>query len=385
MKKFLPLFAIFLLSACHISQKTVSSQEQSPVVIQGQITGFSDSTKVYLYNQSLEKYIDSTLMVQNHFKMQTVLPEDSVPELLVLWFKEGKNPFTYVNLFVRNGDKVLVTGDKKDMPFNMKIEGSSVQDEMNALMAEEIPYELKIKELYKEMMQLDRSEKAKRDSLFALIDRLQKSADSVEKDYIRRHPNTFAAAVVLGFQKELFPKDSIKIFLDQMCPVIRKSKYGQILENYVNSGPVEEGYPYRDFTAMDTTGRQVRFSEIIQPGKNVLLEFTSAGCMPCVFAAKELNRIHRDYGDRVQIVSFSTDVSEKSWERARRRDHVVWTSLWDGQGRYSPVLAAYGIEGVPTFFLIDPQGKIKKKFFGYGEGLLIKTLKKEGAIPAGEH
>jgi alkyl hydroperoxide reductase subunit AhpC len=92
-------------------------------------------------------------------------------------------------------------------------------------------------------------------------------------------------------------------------------------------------------------------------------------------SAKELRQINKN-NDTIQVVSFSVDANKKSWLHSLKRDTVTWTSLWDGKGRFSDTYTIYGIHGVPTFFIINPEGKILKTWFGYGDGLINETLKK---------
>ncbi len=380
MKNFFFFVVVFFLVDCHSTKKIIPENKPTGIIIEGNVTGFPDSTKVYLQNQSLEKYVDSTFLIRNRFVLRTRLEQDSIPEELLVYLEANGNPFTYVNLFLRNGDSVRISGDKNDFPFNLKIEGSTTQDEMNELRRKVIPYELKSQELYEKIMRLKPDEKTKRDSLYLLAKQLEDSVRQAEKEYILQHPNTFASALLLSYENDLFPKDTIKMLLNRMSPLIRKSKYGKLLENLVNSGQVEEGKPFYDFTALDPQGKEIRFSDLMEPGKYILLEFTSASCAPCVYAAKELAEINRQYGNKIKIVSFSVDASKETWLHTIKRDSVTWTYLWDGKGRYSPVVISYQVQGVPTFVLISPQGIVQKMFSGYGKGILLTTLKKEGVI-----
>jgi thioredoxin-related protein len=49
--------------------------------------------------------------------------------------------------------------------------------------------------------------------------------------------------------------------------------------------------------------------------------------------------------------------------------------VWDGKGDNSETSLKYGVTGFPTFFLINPEGKIVTSIIGYGDGSLAKAIK----------
>jgi hypothetical protein len=91
-------------------------------------------------------------------------------------------------------------------------------------------------------------------------------------------------------------------------------------------------------------------------------------------AADELVEVNNSYGDSLQIVSFSGDPKKENWQHSIERDNVTWPSLWDGKGKYSETSIKYGINGFPTFVLINPKGEIVNIWSGYEPGSLKSQL-----------
>lgn len=78
----------------------------------------------------------------------------------------------------------------------------------------------------------------------------------------------------------------------------------------------------------------------------------------------------------IPLLDFNTDTKKEVWLSSLKRDSVSWNSLWDGKGSYSETYIKYGINGVPTFYLFAPDGKVIDKWIGYGEGSLENKVKR---------
>ena len=120
-----------------------------------------------------------------------------------------------------------------------------------------------------------------------------------------------------------------------------------------------------DFEAMDKDGHKHHLSDT--KGKYVLLDFSTTYCGPCIESLKDLKIISKKYADQIQIISFSGDGGKATWLKGINRDRPAWLTLWDGKGNYGETILKYGVTGYPSFFLIDPQGKIVSKWVGYGK------------------
>ena len=102
-----------------------------------------------------------------------------------------------------------------------------------------------------------------------------------------------------------------------------------------------------------------------------MLNFTSLHCGACGLAAEELVETYKKYGNFLKIVNFSLNVNKDHWKQSLERDKVTWNSVWDGKGMFSEVTTKYGVQGMPTFFLIDEKGIIIEKWEGYNKNFII--------------
>lgn len=97
-------------------------------------------------------------------------------------------------------------------------------------------------------------------------------------------------------------------------------------------------------------------------GKYVLLDFWASWCAPCRKEHPKLIELYNDYKSKdFEIVSISLDEDKTAWLNAILKDKITWTQVSDLRGQQNEIAVAYGVQSVPTNFLIDTQGKIIAK------------------------
>lgn len=106
-----------------------------------------------------------------------------------------------------------------------------------------------------------------------------------------------------------------------------------------------------------------------QRGKVTIVQFTFQGCGGCVRMYKELHQIQKAHGEKVSILSITSDDTEEEAIEAKSSGKVGWNVHWD-QGAHGPVRTQWGIIGFPTVYVVDRQGKVSLMNLGYHEGEL---------------
>lgn len=95
-------------------------------------------------------------------------------------------------------------------------------------------------------------------------------------------------------------------------------------------------------------------------GKVVLLLFFGEFSPPSAEAVAELKRRSADFPKgAVQIVGVSLDSSAEDLNTLIRRENIDWPIGWDGKAWASPVARGFGINRLPTGWLIDQEGKLR--------------------------
>ncbi|KAB5491458.1 TlpA disulfide reductase family protein [Flagellimonas hadalis] len=366
---FLAMMAVALFISCNTKTK---QPEQHGFTIDGKVQGFPNGTKVYLTNTTTEAVFDSTEVQQGHFRFDGKL--SAPPEQLFLSATvEGK--LVYAFLFMGN-DFVKISGDRSDFPWRVKVSGSKVQEGFNDLADLTKEYDVKRDSMTHAFMALTPEEQEQKGAeIWKEIGKIDSVSDGLRMRYVKTHNDTYASIIYLGYLKKMMPKDSVRAIYNRYTKEIKGSKYAKLVEVYLTENILEEGDRYQDFEGIDQTGKNVKFSEELGE-EYTLLDFTSAFCGACILAADELEEINKTYPDILKIVEFSGDPNKANWQKALERDHVAWTSIWDGKGRYGETSIKYGVNAFPTFVLIGPDGTIVDKWIGYNKGSLRGKLGK---------
>lgn len=350
----------------------ISCQKQDSYIITGALTGFPDSTMIYLRNLSTDQTFDSTLVIKNKFQFKGQLQD--VPEQI--WLNtEVDNKFIYTNLLIGN-ENIKIEADISDFPWHVKITGSKTQDDFNYLRDLTKSYDIQRDSIVKSFFKLSpKEQQEKGKNIWGVkIKALDDTTRALRIEYVKSHINTYPGIINLGYLKKSLPRDTVQALYNQLDDKIKASKYARVVEIYLHAKISEIGDYCHDFKALTNDEDTVSFKDLT--GKYVLLDFTSAYCGPCMQSAEELRLIDRTYSDSLVIISFSGNKKKDTWLKSLERDSVTWTSLWDGKGTYSETYIKYGVSGFPTFFLIDPKCKIIDKWTGYGKGSLENKLKR---------
>jgi len=117
-----------------------------------------------------------------------------------------------------------------------------------------------------------------------------------------------------------------------------------------------------DFTLQDISGKKVRLADL--KGKVVMLEFWATWCPPCRTEIPSIERLHTQYGGKgLTVLAISLD--EGGWDDVKSfaAEHSINYTVLRGT---DDVSAKYMVRLIPSMFLIDKQGNIKKQFMGGG-------------------
>ncbi|MCB2186189.1 MAG: TlpA family protein disulfide reductase [Deltaproteobacteria bacterium] len=132
----------------------------------------------------------------------------------------------------------------------------------------------------------------------------------------------------------------------------------------VMAGPVwaaTEGGMVPDFSRPNLDGAPLSLQKF--RGRVVILDFFATWCGPCTRAMPRLDDLQRTYGKRgLSVIGYSVD--EGGRQAVRPYVARLKLSFPVVLGDMDEAKEKYGVEGLPTTLVIDPQGRLVKSFLG---------------------
>lgn len=128
---------------------------------------------------------------------------------------------------------------------------------------------------------------------------------------------------------------------------------------------VEVGDSAPQFSA-PTLGGEGPVSIADYAGKAVILDFWASWCGPCLVAMPELERLSNALEpESAVLLAVSVDSDPKRAARFMRKMGVSYDSLIDTDGK---IAAQYDLPGMPTTYVINPEGLIVARHVGFKPG-----------------
>ena len=123
---------------------------------------------------------------------------------------------------------------------------------------------------------------------------------------------------------------------------------------------------------VDLAGKQHKLADY--KGKYLLLDFWSVGCGPCLEAMPELKTIADSLRSTLTVISLNIDIKRSVWKKYSEKEKITWVNLNDDWG-LAGLAARYGVNGIPHYVMISPNGTVIDHWIGYREGRLKEKVK----------
>lgn len=361
MKKifFLWLCVFFTVMACS------QGQHENGYVLKGDIKGIGVNL-VYLRGNTPDGFwVDSVTANHGEFIFKGQVKEPGMFTLTV----EGEKG--YINIILENTE-IFVVGIWDSIP-EVTVSGSKENELYKCYLQKIDPLQNELSDLF-EIYGVARTQN---DTIILNLindktNKLFKQQLNITRQFIINHPKAYASALAFNrFYRSLSPEEAKTLFA-KIDPTVRSyvniRDFPEMVEAKKNT---EIGKPAIDFTLPNSKGQLVNLSSIQGDYKYVLLDFWASWCLPCRAENPNIKKAYQMFHDEgFEIVAVSLDDEKEKWIKAINEDGLPWIHVSDLKVP-NEVAKMYGVEGVPTNFLIGPDGKIVAKRL-HGERLIKK-------------
>ena len=170
-----------------------------------------------------------------------------------------------------------------------------------------------------------------------------------------------ALMVILCFVLIYFitPARDNSVALAQAAPVVSQADVGAAFRR-AGISVVEPRRDPADFSLTVLSGGSARLSDY--KGKVVILNFWATWCPPCVSEMPSMENLYKQYKDKgVEILAVDLRENVNTVRQFINNNGYTFPVLLDRDGR---VGGLYGVEAIPTTYIIDREGKIAGRIVG---------------------
>jgi thiol-disulfide isomerase/thioredoxin len=349
MKQLLLIFSI-------VGAFSILAQQPITVEISGNIFNTTeDSVKISQYfGTHYVDHIKGKFDKNGDYKLKGKLPAQDYYVLRV-----GTQ---HMNVILRNGSKIRINADGKNITAYHTITGSDETVALNEIIVE-----------------LQRFNMV-RDSAMAELQKHPEKQEEINKnfqqDYMRftsyrqsfiaknaNSPALLPAMSTLDLDKEFAIYEAIvKQLSDGFSgsPTIEnvKQQFNEAKLKKASQNLLAPGKPAPNFTQNDVNGKPLSLADL--KGKVVLIDFWASWCGPCRKENPNVVKLYEKYKDAgFTIMSVSLDKDKSNWLAAIEKDNLVWPYHVSDLKQWSNEVARlYQVSSIPFTVLVDKNGNI---------------------------
>jgi thiol-disulfide isomerase/thioredoxin len=347
---------------------------ENEYIISGTVKGIADGKTVVLEKQDqMGQFIpmDTVKVKDGKFLMKGSAKE---PEIMLIQVEalQGKVPFV-----LENGDIDIIVD--KDSLQKSKFSGTFNNDVFSKFNDDLTKFQ---KELQKKLMAFQNANMAKmkaaqeaKDTI--VINKLMKEYQGMQKEgmefyvkFAEGNPKALLSALIVDSMLNDPTVDlaRAKKIYASFSPELKKYKPGKSIQTKLDkigkpvavAAAANVGSVAPDFTAPNPEGKSISLKQSL--GKVTLVDFWASWCKPCRAENPNVVALYAKYHSKgLNILSVSLDKEASAWKAAIAKDKLTWNHVSNLKEFEDPIALQYGINAIPSIFILDAKGVIIAK------------------------
>jgi thiol-disulfide isomerase/thioredoxin len=204
---------------------------------------------------------------------------------------------------------------------------------------------------------------------------LRKKNQAMRIQFLNENPSSYTSLLVLQSLFLILPINESENKFNLLNDLQKKSTTGVALIAKIESNKKTAiGKPVIPFSQVGMDGNIVDITAL--KGKVVLVDFWGSWCVPCRLSHPALKKLYDKYNAKgFEIIGISNEAANSTrdkakqdiaWRKAIKEDGLPWLQvLYDPA--INDLVKEYDINGYPTKFLIDQNGKFVMRILGNSE------------------
>jgi len=364
------LLSAFAITSCGDSkpdkevqvEKTVEAETNEPYSITGQAPGVYNGMRVYIRSlpNAIPQFVDTAIVLDNRFAFDKITnnAKDQMAFLELDGAKTRKIIFiekqpTQLILYKDSLNRSIVKGGKDNLLLDSYY---------------------KRRDAYKNMVAAHRDSRAaffrsqnsqKADSVVQRWMKDEISYTKENKELIRNNKDSKTSLLVLGDlinDKLLAPVEGRELYMT-IDDSLKDSAIAKSIDNFLSTQEKTAiGAKAPPFEGKTPDGGNLRLKDAM--GKYTLIDFWASWCKPCRMENPNVVKAYDKFHSKgFNVISISLDKSnqEQAWKNAIKQDNMTWQHVTKLMGFQDPAARMYGVNSIPSTFLIDENGVIVAK------------------------
>ncbi|MCX6337879.1 MAG: TlpA disulfide reductase family protein [Bacteroidetes bacterium] len=206
---------------------------------------------------------------------------------------------------------------------------------------------------------------------------LKKMNQAMRIQFLNQNPASFTNLLVLQSLFLILPVSESEIKFNQLKDEQKNSATGKALILKIESNKrTAVGKPVIPFSQIGADGKLVDISAL--KGKVILIDFWGSWCVPCRMSHPALKKLYEKYKSKgFEVIGIANELANSTrdkgkqdiaWRKAIKEDGLKWLQVM-----YDPAIMdlvkEFDINGYPTKFLVDQNGKFVMKILGNSDKL----------------